>query len=42
MLKLLLEIVGVALVVAGCAMWSVPVALIVAGVCIVAAIEVRP
>ena len=35
------ELVGVALVVAGVALWSVPAALIVAGVVAVAACEVR-
>lgn len=41
MLKLLIELVGVALVVAGVALWSVPLALVVAGLAVIAAVEVR-
>lgn len=41
MLKLLLELLFVALAVAGIAMWSVPAALIVAGIAGVVAVEVR-
>ena len=41
MLKLLAELVGVALIVAGLGLWSVPLALVAAGFFTVAAIEVR-
>lgn len=41
MWKLLLELFGVVLVVTGAALLSIPVALIVAGAAVVAAVEVR-
>ena len=41
MLKLLVEVVACGLIVAGFAMWSVPVALIVAGSITVAAVEAK-
>jgi uncharacterized membrane-anchored protein YitT (DUF2179 family) len=41
MLKLLAEVVGVVLVVAGIGLVSVPAAFIAAGVAVIAAVEVR-
>lgn len=41
MVHVLLELLGLALVVVGVSMWSVPLALVVAGVAVVAAVEVR-
>jgi len=41
MLHVLLELFGLALVVVGVSLWSVPLALVVAGVAVVAAVEVR-
>lgn len=41
MLLTALELVGVALIVAGCAVLSIPVALIVAGFCMVLFVEAR-
>lgn len=39
--SVVLELVGLALVVAGVSMWSVPLALVVAGALVVAVVEVR-
>ena len=41
MVKLLVELFGVGLIVAGVGLWSVPLALIVLGVIVIAAVEVR-
>ena len=41
MKKLLAEVAGIGLVVAGVALWSLPAALIAAGTAIVVSIEVR-
>lgn len=41
MFKLLVELVAVALIVAGVGLWSVPLALIVAGCIVIVAVEVR-
>ena len=41
MVHVLLALFGLALVVVGVSMWSVPLALVVAGVAVVAAVEVR-
>ena len=41
MVKLLVELLGCGLVVTGVALWSLPVALVVTGVLLVAAVEVR-